>query len=161
MPLSKKCSKCGIEKLLETFALDKRRKDGRGSWCRACKYLDYRAWVKRNKYQANHYGRRYYYKHWENIKLKSRIARTGKKQTTIKDPTKKKARQKFAYAVKAGRIVRQPCGVCGKEPAEGHHEDYNKPFDVIWLCKDHHAELSRTYSECELLLRIVSGIQLT
>lgn len=32
----KTCSKCNQEKSLDEFALDKRRSDGRGSWCRPC-----------------------------------------------------------------------------------------------------------------------------
>ena len=43
-------------------------------------------------------------------------------------------------AIKAGRIVRQPCEVCRTAPAEAHHDDYSKPLDVRWLCRAHHAQ---------------------
>lgn len=46
----------------------------------------------------------------------------------------------FHRAVERGDIVPQPCEICGKTPAEGHHCDYNKPLDVVWLCVDHHHE---------------------
>jgi hypothetical protein len=37
MTLLKKCSKCGLEKELGGFKLDKRRRlDGRASWCKGC-----------------------------------------------------------------------------------------------------------------------------
>ena len=42
--------------------------------------------------------------------------------------------------IKAGRVTKQPCEICGAELAEAHHDDYNKPLDVRWLCKTHHAE---------------------
>lgn len=47
---------------------------------------------------------------------------------------------KVSYAVKTGKLSPYPCEICGKEPAEAHHDDYNKPLDVRWLCKKHHLE---------------------
>lgn len=41
--------------------------------------------------------------------------------------------------VNAGEMDRQPCEVCGSLPTHGHHEDYGKPLDVVWLCPVHHA----------------------
>lgn len=41
-------------------------------------------------------------------------------------------------AINAGRLIRGNCEVCGSEDTHGHHEDYNKPLEVIWLCPTHH-----------------------
>lgn len=47
-------------------------------------------------------------------------------------------------AVNRGELVRQPCVVCAERgfandsKSHGHHEDYSKPLDVIWLCPMHH-----------------------
>ena len=54
---------------------------------------------------------------------------------------KNKARKALQHYIATGKIVRQPCEVCGEKKSEAHHEDYNKPFDVIWLCKKHHTEV--------------------
>jgi len=35
-------------------------------------------------------------------------------------------------------IEQQPCRVCGATKSEAHHPDYDRPFDVIWLCRKHH-----------------------
>lgn len=62
---------------------------------------------------------------------------------------KSEAQKAVQAAVKRGDLVRQPCEYlagdkecgldpCGKTPTHGHHEDYAKPLDVIWLCAGHH-----------------------
>lgn len=35
----------------------------------------------------------------------------------------------------------QSCSIAGcNRPAERHHPDYNKPTEIIWLCRRHHKE---------------------
>ena len=42
-------------------------------------------------------------------------------------------------ALKHGVLVKQPCEECGTvERVEGHHEDYDAPLVVVWLCRRHH-----------------------
>jgi hypothetical protein len=53
------------------------------------------------------------------------------------------ARKKLGRAVKAGEIKRMPCIVCGDKKSQGHHPDYSKPLEVVWLCKRHHLRLHR------------------
>jgi ribosomal protein S27AE len=48
------------------------------------------------------------------------------------------AHRKVAAAVAAGKLVRQPCEVCGATVAQAHHDDYDKPLEVRWLCKPCH-----------------------
>lgn len=51
-------------------------------------------------------------------------------------------------AVSQGVLVPAPCEVCGKTGmmrdgrriVQAHHDDYNKPLDVRWLCQKHHHE---------------------
>lgn len=37
-------------------------------------------------------------------------------------------------------IVREPCFICGNPDTENHHEDYDKPKEIVWLCRKHHYE---------------------
>lgn len=44
-----------------------------------------------------------------------------------------------------GRLVRpDTCFGCGRVvPVEAHHEDYDKPYDVWWLCRKCHVSYHR------------------
>jgi len=56
------------------------------------------------------------------------------------DPHKVKARLLVSYAVEIGVLIRPTnCSRCLKEcKPEGHHPDYSKPLEVIWLCRECH-----------------------
>lgn len=51
-------------------------------------------------------------------------------------------------AIRGGRLIPQPCEICGadgtlsdgRNKVHAHHDDYNKPLKVRWLCADHHRE---------------------
>lgn len=59
------------------------------------------------------------------------------------NPEKRRAHTTLSNAIRDGKIVRQPCEVCGSERSHGHHDDYSKPLEVRWLCAVHHAEQHR------------------
>lgn len=59
------------------------------------------------------------------------------------DPRKNRARANLRYAVKAGKVERKPCEVCGAESAEAHHDDYDRQLDVRWLCRPCHVQEHR------------------
>jgi len=49
------------------------------------------------------------------------------------------ARHALNYAIKSGLVHKGPCAVCGTtDNIRGHHDDYHKPLDVVWLCQKHH-----------------------
>jgi len=46
--------------------------------------------------------------------------------------------------IRSGKLIKQCCEVCLTEKnVQAHHDDYNKPLDVRWLCIKHHAEHHR------------------
>jgi len=65
-----------------------------------------------------------------------------------KNPKAVWAQAALRSALKRGLAIAKPCEVCGAEPAEAHHPDYDKPAEVIWLCRLHHkAEHRRMKAE--------------
>lgn len=57
-----------------------------------------------------------------------------------KYPAKYEAHRLMRNATRRGELLPQPCEVCGKAKVEGHHDDYNEPLKVRWLCKRHHLD---------------------
>jgi hypothetical protein len=52
---------------------------------------------------------------------------------------KQLTRNRTRSAVKSGKLIKQPCEVCGTtKGVEAHHQDYSNHLDVKWLCKAHH-----------------------
>lgn len=66
-------------------------------------------------------------------------------------PERARARDLVQRALRAGKIKRLPCKVCGVRhgqrlpdgstaKVEAHHEDYSRPYDIEWVCTEHHRE---------------------
>lgn len=56
-------------------------------------------------------------------------------------PEKVRARRTLGDKVRQGKIERKPCELCGSEDdVHGHHEDYDNPLEVNWVCRTHHRE---------------------
>lgn len=93
------------------------------------------------------YGRRS--KHGDKIRARDREYQRLKRarlqhkteesrQYRKKYPDKVKAQRILSRAVKIGQITKKPCEVCGDTNVHGHHPDYTKPLEVMWLCPIHH-----------------------
>lgn len=106
-------------------------------------------YYKKHRAEKLAYSNAYNSEHRDEINERNRLYR--KKNADKIAKYKKSVRAKYKkltgnsynilhHAINQGKIVPQPCIVCGKAPAEAHHCDYNKPLDVIWLCVEHHHE---------------------
>lgn len=123
----KQCSRCRMTKPKDCFVRQANARDGLSPGCKDC----YRPSRERKseankKYASSDYGKA----------RRAKLAREYKER----NPVKAAARKAVYEAIRAGRIVRQPCEVCGSRRAQAHHDDYGKPLDVRWLCRAHHAE---------------------
>ncbi|AXN57959.1 hypothetical protein [Acinetobacter phage ABPH49] len=62
-------------------------------------------------------------------------------------PKKYKAHNAVNNALRDGRITKGPCEICGAEKSVGHHDDYDKPLEVRWLCQGHHKQWHAEHGE--------------
>lgn len=148
---TKVCCKCNVEKTVTDFSRSKQHKDGLWIYCKPCdnkrNRKDY--WENDGKTKGRVYMRKRRLtdegreSDRESCK-RYRKSETGKKwfeKYKIEKLTESRARDQVRRAVRNGYLKRLPCEVCGKKTGiHGHHDDYSKPLEVIWLCPAHHKE---------------------
>lgn len=57
------------------------------------------------------------------------------------NPEKYRAHVAVQRALSAGALTKGKCEVCGASATDAHHDDYTRPLDVRWLCRQHHTRL--------------------
>lgn len=132
---TKTCFKCDTEKPLGDFYKHPQMADGHVNKCKDCNKRDVRENRSKKRLQYSAYER----KRFQDQERKAQIKRYQQKRRRS-HPEKYQANYAVTNAVKAGRLVRLPCEVCGNEKSQAHHENYSKPFTVRWLCFRHHRE---------------------
>jgi hypothetical protein len=139
---TKECGGCHKVKGLDEFHNSSVNEDGKQARCKQCQN-EYRAERKAKKQIARpvgwkqktadivSYRREYHAKNRARMnELKRDWFQKNKHRESVKNATR--------YAIKTGKLVRQPCVVCGEVQVEAHHPDYSKPLEVVWLCRTHH-----------------------
>ncbi len=129
----KLCKQCGGEFPLSLFPKSKPGKDGHKNQCKGCVKKRLVKYFKENKdriqavtkvYRSTEQGKSASYK--------------GHQKQKLKFPEKIKARQRVNDYLRRGKGEKFPCCICGNIKSQGHHENYDKPLNVIWLCPKHH-----------------------
>lgn len=126
----KKCFKCNIEKPLSCFYKHKQMKDGHVNKCKECNKKDVAEHRVSNIEKIREYDRAR-----GNRQDPSYIMEWKKKY-----PKKYKAHCMVNNQKRAGNLHQEPCEVCGSEKSVAHHDDYDKPLNVRWLCQAHHKQ---------------------
>lgn len=57
------------------------------------------------------------------------------------NPGKYDAHLAVQRAAKAGELENQTCEVSGIEAVDAHHDQYDEPLKMRWLCRRHHSRL--------------------
>ena len=152
----KTCNKCGVEKDYLDFYKNKTIKDGFGGACKVCVCASSNAWA-----QANPEKHAAATKAWQHANPEKHAATTKAwqqanpekagvyaKTARLRYPEKHRARAAVGIAIKAGTLTRpQECSLCNVSCVpEGHHDNYDEPLEVRWLCitchKAHHTQLN-------------------
>jgi hypothetical protein len=155
---TKICRCCGIEQDLHSgFYIHARMADGYLNKCKECVKNRVKVHRKENDHVRAYDRFRYYNdpKRNESNKLNSKLRYlknpekviATNKRWILRNPEKRAAHIAVGNAVRDGKLIRQPCVVCGELKVHAHHTDYSKKLDVIWLCKDHHMKEHRKYDQ--------------
>lgn len=56
------------------------------------------------------------------------------------------ARSYAGVYLRRGKLVKLRCETCGSDESEMHHDDYDRPLEVRWLCRPCHLEHHATES---------------
>jgi len=120
----KTCTKCNETKPLDEFHREARHSDGRRADCRVCN------------------SARVVARYHENPEVKARVMDAAN-QRNLGNPPEYRARKTLQNADYRGKITKpDTCSKCGAGGMiHGHHEDYAKPLDVIWLCPPCHGRI--------------------
>jgi len=139
------CFKCSIEKPLDEFYRHVRMKDGHLNKCIECTKRDTRTRYTKEHERILAYDRlRAMLPHRVEarklyVKKNPKVIQSHKKRWAEKHPDRRSASNAVSNAIRDGKLEKLPCFVCGKN-AQGHHPDYSRPLDVVWLCPKHHKE---------------------
>lgn len=148
--MEKKCFKCGKVKDISNFYKHKEMKDGYLNKCKDCakKDVSENYFKKEDKYKKydqirNQKRKKYIKLKSEEYQIKNKVKTNSyKKKWAEKNHLKRAAHIIIGNLLRDGKLTRGPCQICKTmENIEAHHFDYAKPFDVIWLCKEHHQKV--------------------
>lgn len=94
----------------------------------------YRRWRETHRKERRQYERKYYHKHLSKYREYAKKYQKNHRKEHL-------ANVKLNQALVKGKIKKLPCAICQTEKAIAHHPNYNKPLEVIWLCKSCHEKL--------------------
>lgn len=145
----KTCLKCNTKKELSEFYTCHTMINGYLNKCKECIKFDvrsnrakniahYRKFDKDRSMKPHRVAARREYIQTEAGKAARRKAVVNHRE---KYPNEYKAKILFGNSLRSGKIIKiANCQQCGNESQEAHHDDYNHPLDVRWLCIPCHKE---------------------
>jgi hypothetical protein len=137
---AKPCKKCGELLPLLEFYKHQKMADGHLNFCKACVRSRVANHRNENLDACRQYDRERALNPLRKKQLRERFDRLRS------DPVRLKTWRVTSNAIRNGKLVRpSSCSSCKClcKP-EAHHENYEKPLDVIWLCRSCHCKLHST-----------------
>jgi len=132
---SKECFKCKTVKPLEEFYKHRMMADGHLNKCKECTKQDVGKHREKNIERIREYDRNRGLLP-ERIRLNTEVTRFWRKQ----DSRRSAAHSAVSRAIRKGDLVRACCERCGNPKSVAHHEDYDAPLNVTWLCQPCHKQ---------------------
>lgn len=109
---------------------------------------EYNAWFReyreKNREKIRAYNREYNKRH-------RKIHGYHNEETwKINNPHKIEAQKFVKRALRLKRIKKLPCEICKNKNSFAHHNNYDKPLEIIWLCHKHHSWIHLNFNEAGL-----------
>lgn len=173
----KKCTRCEAEKELTEFHKRKDRASGVNTICKGCLNSRRKQLIAPKKGEVNRKQREGYKKnredrlkwmneYWKNlpeeeknrrreikrIQFKTSQEQKANKKKYLKevyDQEKLKANRELNEALRRDKIQKPDyCQICNeKKRLDGHHSDYSKPLQVLWVCRKCHSAIHKQLKE--------------
>jgi len=138
---SKKCFKCNCLKPLAEFYEHSAMADGHLNKCKICVKETVGKHRIVNIEKIREYDRKRS-KNSDRIKSLSEVSKLWRNE----DKRRSVCHSAVARALKSGALTRLPCNKCGEAKSLAHHENYDEPLNVVWLCqvchKQRHKEIN-------------------
>ena len=136
---TKTCSQCRIQKPEDCFWKRPDSSDGRWYHCIDCA----RRRIKAVRQTPEHRAWLDDYKIRNRDKIVAKMRRYRQRHGLTRGGTRRPAHDIVAAAIKAGTLIRpKKCEHCLKlRRVQAHHDNYDKPLDVRWLCQRCHSRL--------------------
>lgn len=129
------CFKCGKKKDLSAFYKHGAMTDGHLGKCKECTKKDVHEHRRKNVERIRAYDR-------QRGKLPHRIQKMVEYTKRYRKlyPLRYAANTLLGYAIRTGKLKKpKNCTMCkAKTKILGHHEDYCKPLNVLWVCQSCH-----------------------
>ena len=109
--------------------------DGHLNKCKECNKQDVLEHRLKNIDRIREYDR-VRSKNAERMKTASEISNAWRKA----DKRRTKCHNAVKRAIQNGTLIRMPCIKCNSEKSLAHHENYDEPLNVMWLCQPCHKQ---------------------
>lgn len=134
--LSKRCFRCSVVLLISEFYQHLQMADGHLGKCKACTKSDVR-----QNYLCSRAAKGHAQRKRDATPHRRAYRIEAARRHRFLHPDRYAARTAVSNAVRSGKLVKQPCGMCGTASrVQAHHCDYSKPLDVLWRCFKCHRE---------------------
>lgn len=132
--IKKKCFKCGEIKSINDFYYHYAMADKHLNKCKKC----CKEFAKLNRIEHSEKFRLY-----ERTRNRGKKAALRAKEWRKKYPEKYKAQNLINNALKNKKLTKpDKCEICNSNfHIHGHHNDYSKPLEVIWICAKCHSQI--------------------
>ena len=129
------CTKCKQEKNEDCFYKNHRLKSGITPACKECTKAQVTANRLVNLERIREYDRQ---RAKQPHRIKNAVEATRRWRS--EDSRRSRAHVAVARAIRNGMIEKQPCSRCQSENSYAHHESYDHPLVVVWLCQPCHKQ---------------------